>query len=119
MLLVPAHRHGYELRAKPLASILKASKVTVADFRACGILRSQTESSSQSRPTPLPCPCRRLVCAVRLPAMMKITITDKFEKVIRTFAVSDEIAKAVDTLLLAIHSPTSGGDPGEFADYTL
>ena len=71
--------------------------------------------------------------------MMKITITDKSEKVIRTFAVSDEIAKAVDTLLLAIHSPTdlekfaqetaakalrdarqaSGGDPGEFADYTL
>jgi len=51
--------------------------------------------------------------------MMKITITDKSEKVILTFAVSDEIAKAVDTLLLAIYSPTSGGDPGEFADYTL
>ena len=70
--------------------------------------------------------------------MMKIAISNKSEKVIRTFAVSDEIAKAVDTLLLAIHSAdreeaaqetaakalrdarqASGGDPGEFADYTL
>ena len=47
--------------------------------------------------------------------MMKITIADKSEKVIRTFVVSEEIAKAVDTLLLGIHSPT---DLEKFAQET-
>ena len=42
----------------------------------------------------------------RLTPMMKITITDSAEKTVRTFAVTDDVAHAIDTLLLAMLKPT-------------